>query len=97
MRKIEEMMVNAVINARNMRVSNTEVEVDANYIYVRLWGHTIYKKNRKNGKEAFSSCGYWTNTTKSRLNALGASIHQKDWAWYNEDGTPFKDGNMFAI
>ena len=46
-----------------------------------------------------SSCGWETNTTKSRLNAIldtflhGASIFQKDFQWYVDDlQTPFFDG-----
>jgi len=33
-----------------------------------------------------SNCGYFTNTTKERLNGLtGVKIHQKDFVWYLND------------
>ena len=33
-----------------------------------------------------SNCGYFTNTTKERLNGLtGVNIHQKDFVWYLND------------
>ena len=89
MRVIEERMLNAVRNKRNANLGNTSVVVEGDIVKVFLFGHKIYQKNYSTNEEGFSHCGWLTNTTKSRLNALGANIYQKDFSWYNADGTPF--------
>ena len=89
MRQIEKEMVNAFNNGYNFKKSNTEVNVCDGYVNVYLHGNKIARKNLSTGKVGFSSCGWLTNATKSRLNALGANIYQKAWEWFNADGTPF--------
>ena len=39
-------------------------------IKYKLWNNTIFEYNRKENTYYFSFCGYSTNTTKSRLNAI---------------------------
>lgn len=97
MRKIEQDMVNAIRNNEDFRSSNTEVTHEGNIVKVYLHGNLIYAKNKRNGKVMFSSCGWNSNTTKSRLNALGANIKQKNWGWYNMDGSIFEDGKLSDI
>lgn len=51
---------------------------------VYLWNHLIYSINKKDNTVMFSLCGWNSNTTKSRLNALlsyhfGAGITQKNY------------------
>ena len=97
MNKLEQNMVNAVRNNKNFRSSNTDVIIDGHIVKVYLHNNLIFAKNKRNGKIMFSSCGWCTNTTKSRLNALGANIKQKNWIWYNMDGSDFKDGKLSDI
>lgn len=98
MRKIEEQMVAAVRNHKNFRCTNTEVEVEGKYIYVYLHNNLIYAKNTKNGKQMFKNCGWLTSTTKSRLNALGANIYQKNWHWYDATtNKEWKNGKLEDI
>ena len=83
----------AVSNKGNWSGSNTSVSYDKaeNLSEVRLHGHLIawYDHNRQS--LGISSCGYETNTTKSRLNALlhetftGNKVVQKDFTWYVQD------------
>lgn len=95
MREIEKAM-NGAINARkNWKQSNTEVVQcwDGITTNVFLHGNLICRINNQTHTRKFYTGGGWTtNTTKSRLNALGASIHQKDFTWYNSDGTYFQEG-----
>lgn len=94
MRNIDEKMCAAVAAHKNFKLSNTEVVAseDGN-VYVYLHGNKIYME--VDGKESFSLAGWNTNTTRSRLNALGVSVSQKNFApmyngkeidcnkWYN--------------
>ena len=93
----------AVSNKGNWCGSNTQVTYNemTNCSSVSLHGHSIatYDHNLKALK--ISSCGYTTNTTKSRLNAIleevkwGCKVFQKNWDWfvnYNNQTTLFRDG-----
>ena len=99
MRKIEREMQRALCDRRNWRKDNTEVAInDHGDSFVYLHGHNI-ATIANNGDIRLSSCGWQTNTTKSRLNAIldtylhGASIFQKNFDWYFDDlQTPFFDG-----
>ena len=80
----------AISNKGDWSSSNTRVEFNdsTNCSSVFLHGHNIatFDHNIKAGK--ISSCGWTTNTTKSRLNAIlsevkyGCSVFQKQWNWY---------------
>ena len=70
MRQIEKMMLSAVNNKRNFRLSNTEVYNKQNGVFVFLHGNLIFA--RIDGKDYYSNAGWNTNTTASRLRALGA-------------------------
>lgn len=106
MRKIEREMQSAICNLNNGQSwskSNTRVEKDdEGNISVYLHNNRITFVD-KFGDLWLSSCGWLTNTTKSRLNAVldtylhGASIFQKDFTWYVDDlSTPFFDGFHIA-
>ena len=103
MRKIEKQMNFALSNRSNWSKDNTRVEYNSNTncSSVYLHGHRIatYEHNLKAVK--LSSCGYTTNTTKSRLNAIldevkyGCKVFQKNWNWfvsYNDQTASFWDG-----
>ena len=103
MRKIEKQMNFALSNRSNWSKDNTRVEYNSNTncSSVYLHGHQIatFEHNLKAVK--LSSCGYQTNTTKSRLNAIldevkyGCRVFQKNWNWfvsYNDQTQDFMDG-----
>lgn len=86
MRTINKKMSAAVAAHKNFKLSNTEVVAseDGN-VYVYLHGNKIYME--VDGKESFSLAGWNTNTTRSRLNALGVDIKQRNFtALHNGKG-----------
>ena len=97
----------AISNKGNWSSSNTRVEYNenTNCSSVYLHGHQIatFEHNLKAVK--LSSCGWQTNTTKSRLNAIldevkwGCKVFQKNFNWfvsYNEDTKDFFDGMILV-
>ena len=86
---------------------------DRETIQYKLWNNTIFEYNRKENTYYFSFCGYSTNTTKNRLNAIlnaffEASITQKNYKWvlnwnqkeYLIDATNifyFKDNKLYRL
>ena len=103
MRKLEKQMNFAVSNKGNWSGSNTSVSYNenTNCSQIRLHGHHIATFCHETRAVKINSCGFTTNTTKSRLNALleevkyGCRIFQKNWDWfvkYNDQTTLFRDG-----
>ena len=103
MRKIERMMNFAISNKGNWASSNTQVLYNdsTNCSQIFLHGHQIATFDHNLKAVKLSSCGYTTNTTKSRLNAIldevkyGCRVFQKNWNWfvsYNDQGASFWDG-----
>ena len=89
-RKSIRPVIDAFINRKFKRVSNTET--DGNNL--RLFGNLI--AYHKDGTIYISSAGYRTVTTKDRLNGLpGVNIQQKKGVWYL-NGQPW-GGNWKAI
>ena len=101
MRRIE-MAMRAAVEARfNWNCSNTEVKVEGNNVKVYLHGNLIYKENIA-GVASFTLAGWNSNTTRSRLRALGVSVRCCDYTpqmkvdgewvdissneWYNVEG-----------
>ena len=87
-------MCAAVRAHKNFSGANTQVVVDENgNVFVYLHGNKIYMG--VDGKKSFTLAGWNTNTTRSRLNALGVHVSQKNFApmyngkeivsnkWYN--------------
>ena len=109
MRQIEKQMNFALSNKGNFSSSNTSVSYhpSENLSEVRLHGHLIAWFDHTKQTLALSSCGWETNTTKSRLNALlhecfyGYTIFQKNWVWYvskplDNKIHDFYDGMIFS-
>ena len=108
MRKIEQQMNRALVNKNNWAGSNTTVRyndsTDCSSVY--LHGHQIATLDHNNQALKLSSCGYQTNTTKSRLNAIldeidyGCKVFQKQWDWYfrsnNNQTVDFWDGMILS-
>ena len=103
MRKLERQMNFALSNKANWAGSNTQVNYNSNTncSSVYLHGHQIATLCHETKAVKLSSCGYTTNTTKSRLNAIleevkyGCKVFQKNFDWfvsYNEDTKDFWDG-----
>ena len=103
MRKLERQMNFAVSNKGNWSGSNTQVNYNSNTncSQIYLHGHHIATFCHETLAVKINSCGYHTNTTKSRLNALleevkwGCKVFQKNWDWfvsYNDQTTLFRDG-----
>ena len=93
MRKIERQMLQAIVDNRSYwGKDNTRVEWDdSNNCYdVYLHGHRIACYYPSIQRLHINNCGYETNTTKSRLNAIidfvfggvGNGIFQSNWNWY---------------
>jgi hypothetical protein len=103
MRIIERQMNQAINDCKDWKNDNTKVtystERDVNYVYlhgnhIATIGDTFIE---------LYTCGYKTNTTKSRLNAIlkvhgnGARIFQKNFEWViidadNNEPIPFTEG-----
>ena len=107
MRKIEQQMNRAISNRTNWAGSNTTVTYNdsTNCSSVFLHGHNIATVDHSTNAVKLSSCGWQTNTTKSRLNAIlsevkyGCSVFQKNWNWYvsfNRQTQDFIDGMILT-
>jgi hypothetical protein len=60
------------------------IEVLPNVTVMKLYGNAIaYRFNDPERTLTITNRGWFTNTTKERLNAIpGVRIHQKNWQWY---------------
>ena len=96
-------MNRAIVNKNNWSNSNTQViyndNTDCSEIY--LHGNHIATVDHNTNSVKLSSCGWQTNTTKSRLNAIldevkyGAKVFQRQFDWYlsyNNQTVDFWDG-----
>jgi len=95
MRTITNNAVNAFMNARSFNSNNTSVEVLDHASYLKLHGNIIAVRY-SDGKLSISNCGWFSNTTKERLNALpNVRIQQKQGVWYLNGNV--WDGNLINI
>ena len=101
MRIIERQMNKAICDCKDWKNDNTKVtyspERDANYVYL----HGNHLATIGDTFIELYSCGHYTPTTKSRLNAIlkehgnGARIFQRDFEWFvidNGNTVPFTEG-----
>jgi len=84
MRKITEQSTEAFMNAERFKKANMEVEVLPNVSILKLHGNSIaYRYNDPERTLTITNCGWFSNTTKERLNALeGVNIYQKNFKWF---------------
>lgn len=84
MRQITKDSVNAFYNASEFKKSNMIIEVLPNVTILKYHSNEIaYRYNDPKKTLSITNCGYFTNTTKERLNGLnGVSIVQKNFVWY---------------
>ena len=96
-------MNNAISNKVDWNSSNTRVEYNNNTncstIVLHRTAIAVYDHNTQAVK--LNTGGWYSNTTKSRLNAIlsevkyGCSVFQKQWNWYvsfNNQTQDFVDG-----
>ena len=96
MRQITRESVNAFNWGFTFSKSNMNVRVFNDVIKLQYQGNTIAYKDRITNKISITNCGWFTNTTKERLNALeGVSIYQKNFVWYLNDKE--WDGKLITI
>jgi hypothetical protein len=77
MRQIDVLAKTAFYEGRKFKLSNTEVEIRDGKPHMYLHGNCIAKID-KNGDLLVSHCGWESNTTRSRLNAL-PGVHIKKY------------------
>ena len=84
MRQITKESINAFLNAKKFTKQNMVVEVLPNVTILKLHQNPIaYLYNDPNKTLSISNCGWFTPTTKERLNALpNVQIQQKNYVWY---------------
>ena len=110
MRKIEETMNQMIRNGVAWSSGNTCITYDpTNNMSAEVFLHGIHIATvTDNDLTLYSGGGWFTNTTKSRLNALinefsepiSNVIFQKNWNWYVKafnTVTPFVDGISIPI
>lgn len=84
MRNITQNAVNAFLQGSRFNDNNTSVEVLPNVTILSLHGNKIaYLYNDPERTLSITNCGWFTTTTKERLNAIpNVSIQQKKGVWY---------------
>ena len=90
-KKITMDSVHAFIDGKPFNRENMSVTIsDNNTVHLRLHGNAIATR-MSDGKVYINTCGWFTNTTKERLNYLlytlnsALVIRQKNWSWYLGD------------
>ena len=84
MRKITKESIEAFLSAKKFKKSNMEIEVLPNVTILKYWGNSIaYLYNDQERTLSITNCGYFTSTTKERLNGLpNVDLFQKSGIWY---------------
>jgi hypothetical protein len=72
MKKIDNLAANAFNSKTSFNSRNTKVVITNGEAYMYLFNNLIAKT--ENGQILMTNAGWFTVTTKNRLNALGASI-----------------------
>lgn len=84
MRKITKESIDAFLSAKKFRKSNMDVDVLPNVTVLKYQGNEIaYRYNDPKKTLSITNCGWFSNTTKERLNGLpNVSIVQRNFIWY---------------
>ena len=84
MRLITKESITAFMNAQKFNKANMSVEVLPNVTILKLHNNAIaYRYNDPQRTLMITNCGWFTPTTKERLNALeGVNIYQKSFKWF---------------
>ena len=94
---ITEESTKAFLNAKKFNKQNMSVVVLPNVTILKLHGNEIaYQYNDPQKTLSITNCGWFTVTTKERLNALpNVNIQQKNFVWFL-NGNEW-DGNKIDI
>jgi hypothetical protein len=84
MNKITSQAVRAFSEKRTFKLANTQVDVLPNVTILKLHGNEIaYLYNDPESTLSITNCGWFSRTTKERLNAIdGVRINQSKGVWY---------------
>lgn len=84
MTKITQIAVASFMNAQKFKLSNTEVQVLENVTILLYQNNPIaYRYNNPERTISIQNCGWFSNTTKERLNGLpNVKISQKNFVWF---------------
>ena len=84
MKKVTQQATNAFLTAKNFKQGNTVVEVLPNVTVLKLHDNEIaYLYNDPDRTLSITNCGWFSNNTKERLNALpNVRIQQIKGVWY---------------
>lgn len=84
MRQITNDSISAFMNAKPFNRQNMSVEVLPNVTILKLHNNAIaYKYNDPKETLSITNCGWFSNTTKERLNGLpNVNIFQKNFEWF---------------
>ena len=84
MKVITEKSVQAFMNAKPFKRDNTEVVVLPNVTILKLFGNEIaYRYNDPKRTLSITNCGWFSQTTKERLNGIpNVFIKQSKGLWY---------------
>jgi hypothetical protein len=84
MRKITKESIECFLNCKPFNKSNMQVEILPNVTLLKLHGNIIaYLYNDPEKTLSITNCGWFSNTTKERLNALPkVNIYQKNYEWF---------------
>lgn len=82
-RKITIDAINAFMAGQKFNRDNTSVEVAHGFVKLRLHGNCIAQKDIESGVIEISNAGWFSTTTKERLNGIrGVSVCQRKGVWY---------------
>jgi hypothetical protein len=82
-RKITTQACNAFMSAKGFTLDNTTVSVFDGKIVLSLHGHTIARREVGSNEIQITNAGWFSNTTKERLNGLpGVSVVQRKGVWF---------------
>tara|TARA_R100001086_G_C11705795_1_gene222673 strand:+ start:285 stop:590 length:306 start_codon:yes stop_codon:yes gene_type:complete len=87
MRQITKDSINAFMNDKKFKRQNMQVKVFPHVTILYLHGNAIaFRYNATEGTKKqllITNCGWFSNTTKERLNALpNVNIVQRNFQWY---------------
>ena len=97
MRQITSDSIKAFMNAKPFNRQNMSVEVLPNVTILKLHNNAIaYKYNDPEKTLSITNCGWFSRTTKERLNGLpNVNIYQENFEWFL-NGKKW-DGNLIDI
>jgi len=82
MRQITKDSINAFLNRKTFTRQNMKVIEMNGKFYLKLHGNIIAVLHEDNTLQV-TNCGWFSNTTKERLNGLpNVDIYQKNFVWY---------------